>query len=266
MRKTLVSEMTWEEVRQHVEKDAVVVLPVGATEQHGKHLPLNVDYYHCEKAVHHAANKVDNVVVLPTLKYGVSNHHMEYSGTMSLSVQTFLLVVNDLLVSIAKHGFNKVVIINGHGGNRGPLSSAIAMFMEKNIRHPMIALANYYSFGSTGVDQIRESGIGGMAHAGEHETSLSLYLQKELVQMDKAVTRIPQSPIPKYIHADLMGDSAVGFAVSYDQENKKAWEYSFCDSGVAGDPTLATAEKGEQLFKLIVDDMVAFLTEFAALN
>jgi creatinine amidohydrolase len=265
MGKTLLAEMTWPEVQECVAQQRIAVVPVGAVEQHGRHLPVNVDFFHCERVVHEAAKGLDSVVVLPTLTYGVSHHHIEYPGTISLSVTTFISVLCDILASLTKHGFRKVAIINGHGGNTASVSSAVSLFLQQEKQPPLIATANYYSFGASEVAKLRESSVGGMAHAGEHETSVSLYLQPDLVQFDKAETRIPKSPLPHYVYADLLGNSAVGLSVSFSEPIKAARDYTFCDSGVAGDPLLATAAKGERIFELIVSDLVRFLTEFAAL-
>lgn len=265
MKKTLLAEMTWPEVKECVEQQKVAIVPVGAVEQHGRHLPVNIDFFHCEKVVHEVASRLDSVVVLPTLTYGISHHHIEYPGTISLSVTTFISVLCDVLASLTKHGFRKVAIINGHGGNSASISSAVSLFLQKEPHPPLIATASYFHFAAARVADLRESPVGGMAHAGEHETSLSLYLQPHLVHMDQAVKRIPESPIPEYVWADLVGNSAVGLAVSYNEPIPAAHDYTFCESGVAGDPLLATADKGKQFFDLIVEDMVSFLSKFAAL-
>ncbi len=266
MGKYLLSEMTWPEVKERIEANCIAVLPVGSLEQHGKHLPLNVDYFLVEKVVHYVAESREDMVVLPTIVYARSAHHLMYTGTISLQLETFINVVNDILVSLAKHGFRKVAIINGHGGNRGALSSAISKFQEVDIKHPLIVLANYYSFGTDKVKEIRESGVGGMAHAGEYETSLSLYLQPDLVEMDKAVKRVPRSPIPEYIYADLLGDSPISMAVPYDCSSKTVWEYTFCESGVAGDPTVASKEKGEKIFNYVINDMHKFFDKLSEIK
>ena len=257
--------MSWPEVKECVENEYSVVLPVGSLEQHGKHLPLNVDYLLCERVVREAARQSGQILVLPTLVYGRSSHHFPYCGTVSLQLETFVNIINDILFSLYKHGFTRIIIVNGHGGNRGALAAAIGKFMEKDIKHPLIFLANYYSFGVEEVNKIRESEKGGMAHAGEYETSLSLYLQPRLVEMEKAVKRIPLSPLPEYVYADLMGDSPLSMSVSYGEKEKSIWEYTFCESGVAGDPTVATEDKGRKIFEIVVKYMLAFFEKMKEL-
>ncbi len=258
MREILYANMSSQEIKACVDRRCTVVLPVGATEQHGVHLPLNVDYFSCERVVLSAARLVDSVIVLPTVTFGVSNHHLEFPGTISLRTGTFANLIVDILNSLSHHGFNKAVIVNGHGGNRGPLSTAIANFMEEKSSQLTVFWANYYGFAADEVQGVRTSGTGGMAHAGEYETSLSLYLQAAHVRMDSATKRVPHSPIPDYVYADLLGDSHVGAAVSYGCKGSGMWDYAFSPSGVAGDPTVATAEKGKAIFDLVVSDMRRF--------
>lgn len=258
MDKYLFSEMAWPEVKEAVDKGYLAVIPVGSLEQHGKHLPLNVDYFLCERVVHQVARMLNRVVVLPTVVYGRSAHHLPFCGTVSLKTDTYINLIYDILDSLTHHGFRKIVIINGHGGNRGALATAVGKFMEEGNGSPQIYLCNYYSFAADRIKEIRESEIGGMAHAGEYETSLSLYLQEKLVEMEKAVKRIPRSPIPEYIYADLLGDSSVSLSITSREEDRAFYEYTFSESGVAGDPTLASQEKGEMIYKYVVEDMVRF--------
>lgn len=263
MNRTLLSEMTWEDVKEAVAEKRIAVLPVGSTEQHGRHLPINTDAFLCESVIHEVARRFDKLVVCPTLPYGNSTHHFPYPGTISLGPHTFIDAVVEIVLSLERHGFRKILLLNGHGGNRAPLSVAARLAQDKTPEPLLIAVANYFNFGAKEVkEEVRETGVGGMAHACEYETSLYLYFKPELVRMEKAVKRIPVSPIPEYIHADLLGDSAVGLVVNERETNEAAWKYTYCDSGVAGDPTVASADKGKKIFERAVAGLTRFLERF----
>jgi len=263
MDKTWLSEMTWEDVQEAVASSRIAILPMGATEQHGQHLPVDTDTLLVESVVGEVAKRFKQVVVCPTLPYGNSTHHLPYAGTISLGPHTFIDAVTEIVLCLERHGFRKILLLNGHGGNRGPMSVAARLAQDKSPTPLLLALANYYSFGAKDVaDGIRETGVGGMAHACEYETSLYLYFKPELVKMDRAVKRIPVSPIPEYIHSDLLGDSPIGLVVRAREPINSVGEHTFCASGVAGDPTLANAEKGRRILEKVVADLVQFLARF----
>ena len=263
MDKVWLAEMTWEEVQEAVTEGRVAVLPVGAVEQHGRHLPVDTDALLVESVIREAAKHFRQMVVCPTLPYGNSTHHLSYPGTISLGLHTFIEAVTEIVLCLGRHGFRKILLLNGHGGNRGPLNVAARLAQDRSPTPLLLALANYYSFGAQAIQaEVRESGQGGMAHACEYETSLYLYFKPELVKMDRAVRRIPISPIPEYIHADLMGDSPIALMVSEREPITAARDYTFSESGVAGDPTLASAEKGRKILERVVADLVGFLTRF----
>lgn len=261
--KTLLSEMTWEEVKEAVADRRIAVVPVGATEQHGRHLPVDTDTFLCESVIREVARRFEKLVVCPTFPYGNSTHHLSFAGTISLGPHAFIDAVADILLSLGRCGFHKMLLLNGHGGNRAHLSVAARLARDRSSTPLLTAVADYYNFGARSVArEVRETGVGGMAHACEYETSLYLHFNPEKVRMDRAVKRIPVSPIPEYVHADLLGDSAVGLVVSEGEPCEEARAYSYCDSGVAGDPTVASADKGGRIFELVVADLTGFLERF----
>ncbi len=116
--------MPWPEIKSVLERDTVALLSVGSTEQHGPHLPVDNDHYTSYELSKLAAERVKgriSVVVCPPLPFGISPHHMDFPGTVSLRTQTFIDVIEDSVHSLLHHGFKHVVIINGHGGTFPPL-------------------------------------------------------------------------------------------------------------------------------------------------
>ncbi|MCD6351039.1 MAG: creatininase family protein, partial [Armatimonadetes bacterium] len=125
----LWGENTWPELRQAAEEGYLVLLPAGAIEQHGPMLPVDTDARLAERWAREGATRAREkygvkALVLPTLAYGQSCHHMNFAGTISLSFPTYLAVLHDLLREVVRHGFRKIVIINGNGGNEAVLRAA----------------------------------------------------------------------------------------------------------------------------------------------
>ena len=122
--KVWLSDLTHEEVAARLERPHVAILPTAATEQHGPHLPLDVDTRLtgsiCEGAAQAVAGEI-GVVIAPTLLFGISEHHMRFPGTLSLSPETFIAAAFELGTSLIRHGFDRLVLVNGHGGNVGAL-------------------------------------------------------------------------------------------------------------------------------------------------
>src|SRR5690606_33149988 len=118
-------ELTWPEVEELVKRCQTVVIPLGAIEQHARHLPLATDYLAVLEVAKEAARRV-NIAVAPSIMAGVSPHHMGFPGTISLSEETFAAVVFETAASLARHGFRRIILLNGHGGNDLALVNATA--------------------------------------------------------------------------------------------------------------------------------------------
>src|SRR5215471_528071 len=122
MRSVLLSEMTSPDVKTAIDEGRLVILPVGSTEQHGPHLPLDTDIVNAFEIAKAAAAWV-GALVAPPLYYGISPHWMGFPGTMSLDESTFVAAVTQLCNSLTKHGFRKIVVLNGHGGNKSAIET-----------------------------------------------------------------------------------------------------------------------------------------------
>jgi creatinine amidohydrolase len=249
---TRLALLSWSEVAELDRDRAVAVLPAGAIEQHGPHLPLDTDTYLCTRVVEDAATRVRDggpVLVAPAVAFGSSVHHMAFAGTLTLKAETFLAVVGDLCTSLAQHGFRRLLVVNGHGGNSALVREAVQQLAN---RTPVFAAAvDYWALAPEAVSEVRESPPGGMAHACEFETSLMLHLRPESVRRELVRREIPE---PRFAleRLDLISSTSV----------TAGWRtHELSSSGVLGAPDLATAEKGERLFEACVDGLSRLIEE-----
>ncbi len=247
----LWGEMSWPEAEEYLKQVDVALLPVGAIEQHGPHLPLDVDAYDADYLARQvaAACSPPRPLVLPLIAYGVSYHHDEFKGTLSVTNETLARMVYEIGMSVARNGIKKLLILNGHGGNDATLNFAAQMINRD--AHIFVGVdsgetsdADIYEMVETPND----------VHAGEFETSTTLALRPHLVKMDKA-----KSAVPEFSSRYLDYTSRRG--VSWHAHTKKISE-----DGTMGDPTKASAEKGRRMWKIMIAHLVAFVEELKRLS
>jgi creatinine amidohydrolase len=255
MPKIRYEELTWPEVKEAVAQQRVCVLPVGTTEQHGPHLPLVTDVLTAAEMSRLAVEQVpDEAVLLPPVYYSFNEHHMDFPGTIAISGETIIRYVTDIGLSLARHGFEKILIVNGHGSNVPFLDIA-----ARNITNESTAIAAMASWWSLIPKELitaqRESEYpGGMAHGCELETSVLLHLRPDLVQMDKASKDISFQHT-EFFYWDLQNPSPIFF---------QEWFSRYSKTGTVGDPTKAKAAKGELFVNAVVERMVKLIREFRA--
>ncbi|MBC7236020.1 MAG: creatininase family protein [Chloroflexi bacterium] len=186
LREVLWSERTREEIPQWAGKGAVVVMPIASTEQHGQALPLDTDCRTVEYVSRRAARLADDVPVLvaPLIPYGISPHHMRFAGTISISVTTLIDFLGDICRSIVAHGFAKIVLLSGHGGN-GDTIKAAALELRHRLGCQIDAFC-WWDLASAEIDAITEGPCHTIGHAGEAEASCVLALDPEAVRCEKA--------------------------------------------------------------------------------
>jgi creatinine amidohydrolase len=168
---TRLALLSFAEIRAIDAGRAVALVPSAAVEQHGPHLPLDTDAFLCTSVVEAAAGRAMEggpVLVAPTVALGLSEHHMAFPGTLTLQPSTFAAVVSDVCRSLARHGFRRQLIVNGHGGNSSLLGVAVQQLGFDEPVH--IAAVDYWSLGAEAAAQVRESPAGGNGHACEFET------------------------------------------------------------------------------------------------
>lgn len=259
----LFGKMTWPEIKEVVKEERVAVVPVAMIEEHGPHLPVDTDLVLAnEVCVRAAAKMPKGMVIVPPINHGYAPHQMDFPGVISISSETFISYVVDVCNSLAHQGFKRILLLNGHGSNVSLLKVATKQTMLKysdvmctSISHwdlePLIKV----------VSEIRDSeSPGGINHACELETSMYLAIDEGLVQMEKAVKDIDKYKMSKYFWVDLVGDGEgrpVGM-IPY-------WS-SISETGILGDPTVATKEKGEKLLEAAVKGLVEFIGIFKEQN
>ncbi|GAA4524823.1 creatininase family protein [Amycolatopsis samaneae] len=212
------AESTREELREAL-PDSLVVLPVGATEQHGPHLATGTDAAIvkaiCRFAVVRAADSA-RLVLAPPLRFGVSGHHLPFGGTLSLSPETAIAVLTDLARSIVECGGRRLVIVNGHGGNRGVAQAAAAK--AASAYDLTVAVIHYWDL----LARVPDTPIPG--HAGEFETAMLLALRPEFVRRRQ----------PRTLPAESGVDGV-------EVHEAAAWRRI---DGYTDDPARATRERG----------------------
>ncbi|MGI8990881.1 MAG: creatininase family protein [Bryobacteraceae bacterium] len=246
-------EFTWPEIRDAVAQNRVAVLPVGTVEQHGPHLPLVTDVLTASEMSRRAVERIpEEAILLPPVYYSFNEHHMDFPGTIAVEGETVIRYVSDIGKSLARHGFRKILLVNGHGSNVPFLD--IAARNITNQSDAICAMASWWSLIPRELlRELRESDFpGGMAHGCELETSVLLYLRGDLVQFEKAERDI-NFAATEYFYWDLQSPSPIFF---------QEWFSRYSKTGTVGDPTKATKEKGEKFVVAVVDRMVDLLREF----
>jgi creatinine amidohydrolase len=227
------AELKAAELQALAAQDAIVVVPVASIEQHGPHLPVMTDTLLCSavarRGVELAVASSRRAVVTPPVWSGLSEHHMPFGGTLSLDFATFSALIGGVCRSLERHGFGRVLLLNGHGGNEAALRVIVEQLSPTF--EGVLACVNYWHLAALEFAAIleRQSGV---RHACEAETSMVLALRPELV--DPA----------RFAEAKFEEDASLAGATY-------RWR-SFADrtaSGVLGDPTAALAEKGERLLE-----------------
>ncbi len=256
--KPLLETMTWPEARRAAQDGGrVVLLPVGAIEQHGPHLPVDVDNrivtWLCAEA---ARRRPDLILSVPPIHYGFNEHNMGFPGTVTVAVENFVNYVFDVCHSFVRQGHTRIVLINGHGSNAMPCA-LVARRLVNQTDDALAAAINHWSLARDAAAAARDTPIGGMAHACEYETSWYLFLQPDLVDMEKAVPDMLKSR-SSFIWVDLMaGDGPVALIDDWSRVSN--------GSGVEGDPLTASAEKGARYAEVEVTNLIRFCEEFKAM-
>ncbi len=239
-------KLTWPEIEQRLKVVDTAILPCGAIEQHGPHLPVDIDYY---DAVY-LADKIAEACadpkpfVLPPIPFGVSYHHDEFKGTISVTNDALSRFVYDIGMSLAQNGIKKLILLNGHGDNAPTLAYAAQMINRDAQIFVCVETGETSDLDLYNLIETKND-----IHAGEIETSTTLALRPEMVQMDKAVNATLNFGSD---YLDFTSDRGVAWYV----RTKK-----ISATGVMGDPTKATAEKGKKMWEIMIAHMVHFVEE-----
>ncbi|HZP84735.1 MAG TPA: creatininase family protein, partial [Chthonomonadaceae bacterium] len=254
--KIYYDELTWPEINEAALARKVVLLPIGSTEQHGHHLPLDVDNFLARSVCIAAARRAPReTLVMPTIPYGYNEHAQDFPGTIHVTYEHFIEYCLDVCKSVVYAGFDRIVIIDGHGSNEH-LCEFIARRATLETAG-VVASTIWTNLAIEAFESVRESGFGGAAHACELETSAYLYLEPSRVQMDKAQDHYGGAAGKegsKFLRVDL--------TKGWGPMKVIRWTSSATPNGVSGAPTLATAEKGKAIIEGAAENLVAFIREF----
>lgn len=244
--------LTWTAIRDLPDKaNVVIVQPVGAIEQHGPHLPLVVDAAIATAVLGKALEKLEPeipVYALPTLCYGKSNEHWHFPGTITLSAQTLMTTLMEVAESLYRAGFRKLVLLNAHGGQPQVMEIVARDLHQQHadfLVFPLFVWQAPHIASEFLTPREKELGI----HAGDAETSIMLSILPDQVRMEAAIAEYPQG---------LPDDSLL----SMEGKLPFAWTTrDLSQSGVLGDPTPATQEKGDRLWESVSEGWVKVLRD-----
>lgn len=247
-----LAELTTEEAARAVTASPLVLVPAGAFEQHGPGLPLATDSIRAERVADLVATALaGRAVVGPPLPVGVSPHHLGFAGTVTLTTTTFAAVVREYATSLHRHGWRKILVVNGHGGNNATLSTVAQDLL---VSHPDLGFAwtPLTSLASDVVAGMEVSEVHG--HSGEAETAQLRHLAPELVHEDRLVPgttrRAELDPL-----GTLSRHTGITLPVPYDRLSR---------NGVLGDPRRSDADDGKSLVDAIVGRIVDFAEKWLA--
>ena len=224
-------------------RDLLVVIPVASLEQHSLHLPVFTDSMILQEVVNRIEKRLSrDVLILPVMWLGYSQHHMKYPGTVSASSETHLAIMNDVLVCMIEHGFSQFLLINSHGGNE-PNISVLRQRVMEGYEDVNLFTTTPYAGSSDKINEVLTLGSKGSGHASECETAMIMAIDPDLVKTDA-------------LHEDgqRRRESIPGLRLykRFDQNT---------EHGGLGDPRPATAEMGEQIFQVAEDFLVDAIRE-----
>ena len=240
-------EMTWPQV-QSLPAQTPVIIPIAALEQHGRHLPMFTDSLLIGEVLRRVHEQLaDRVLLTPVMWLGNSEHHLDFAGTMSAAPRTYLDLLKDMIRNFLFHGFRRIVLLNGHGGNVVPARQVLFELRQERRQESGLLLldATYWSLGSKPHELDASIQQQQMGHACEWETSMMLRIRPDLV-------------------GDYQDLDPVPFGRAFAPAHRAWITKDRTEPGHIGQPHLASAEKGEVLFRAFSGDVVALLERVIA--
>ena len=248
----IYADLTSEEIAR-IAPGTVAVLPLAAVEQHGFHLPVVTDTAIATELGRRVEQTLDSrVVLLPTLWAGCSHHHLAFKGTLSISSETYVRVLCDLLESLLAAGFRRIFLLNGHGGNQTPFAEALYRIGLQR-RDAWVAAQSYWKLAAAELAAQDFMETPALSHACEYETSLMLALQPDRVRMERAQGCVTVRNSAFYDPLGY-GPSLVEVTETFER---------MTPHGAMGSPERGTAEKGQKLLDVFTRKLTEFLREFS---
>lgn len=239
----LLHRMTWPEVEAYLAGSKGLIVPIGSTEQHGPNGPIGTDVI-CPEQIAVAVGDADDVLVAPSIPFGMAQHHLAFPGTMSLKPATLLAVLKDLIGSLARHGFERIYFLNGHGGNIATVTAAFSeVYAEAAGASPRLKLHNWFMGPETRKLSRDLYGDAEGSHATPSEISL-------------AWRAWPDAAKPMTLDPEIAPKGAIRDAEDYRRQ--------FPDGRIGSNPGLSSVEHGERIFAAAVADVRAHYAAFMA--
>lgn len=251
-----LAELSWPELNELIDDIDIVLIPVGSQEQHGPNLAMSMDIAaateFCRKA---SAMVYPRAIVAPSMPWGVSHHHMNFPGTITLTSDTFIQILVEVVASLMEHGFERFMFINGHGGNVAPLGNAVVRINEE-LGPAWVGTAGYFGFADPAIDD--EFGINKgddphtkiTGHACQRETSWAMYLCPDVVKHDE-------------LAPGELTDLSLGFRSTLRKYGVTV-PYRFDEytaNGALGDATRATEAYGRAVIESALENFAEFIGE-----
>jgi creatinine amidohydrolase len=248
--------MIWMQLRRGqldaFDRRTPVILPTAAVEQHGEHLPLGTDCIITSAITDRLDQAMERkILIMPMVQVACSEHHMGYPGSLTLTHETYRRTVMEYVDSVQRHGFTRVMLLNGHGGNMA-INSVLDQQIGQRYSDLECLVGNWSSISAPRTESISEGGHLSCGHACEFETSIMLAIAEDLCDMSRAA----DGGIPQRVESmrfDLFGG---GVASSYQSFHQLS------ENGVYGKPSLASAEKGHRVLTVTVEAIQELIESF----
>ncbi|MEZ4521205.1 MAG: creatininase family protein [Thermomicrobiales bacterium] len=251
MRDSLGKTVHWQEMLRHefhdaLDRDPIVIAPAGSVEQHGPHCPMDVDISHTQALAVATALAIDDfpVIVAPPMWIGLTHYNMGEVGTITASVETYITLLSEICRSIWANGFKRIIVLNGHGGNRQIIKVVSIKLAEEDI---WMLPITFFEMVEDVLAEHADTDRGFIGHGGEWETSLQLYLRPSLIDRERQVADPERET---NFTADVL--EYTGFP-----ERRREREH-----GVHGDPTTASSEKGQLLFDAAKERLIEVCRQY----
>ena len=231
----MLADLTWPEVQELVGKVTVVLLPLGACEQHGPGMSLATDIVLATEICRQVSARLfPRVLVAPPIPWGLSDQHLGFPGTISLHPETFYLAIRDVVSSLLGHGFRRFLLVNGHGGNMAA-SEVICVRLRRETAVEVVGTITYFT--------LTPAAAADMSHAGRLETSYALALAPEVVKRERLTPPHLVGALPDVAPATI------------------PWAFhELTQTGNLGDPTGASREQGTALVEMVLDRLCHIVT------
>jgi creatinine amidohydrolase len=254
----LFRDQSWPMLQQHIEQNSLLILPIGTTEEHGPHCPVDTDARIAEAYGHSLSDVLSPVVpvlLMDTVRYGYSMKIMkQWPGTIVVRSRVFMDMIFDICTSVLEMGFKKLALLDCHGHHAGLLNAVLREICDAC--DTSVAIISPARLSRDEFNAIRKSPPGGAIHADEWETSILLHISPDLVDMSKA----SDVDLMRYHSEFVAGDNFTG----QQQVAWSTWYLQTSKTGVYGDPTVATAETGKVIMEAATRNGARFLKEFYA--